>query len=319
MRIASQKGDLRRGTRLMLTIPIVIRGTDAKGNAFCDRTRTFSINQYGGLLETERELGVGECVLIENPALGQIAPAKVIHLETKQGGAAFRVAVELTEPQNIWGIEFPPSDWKSAPRRAEPTGPHPPSQTAGATADQAVILFTKPPKDTGQSGPRTIALPPSHGAEAAAVRRGIPESRPITLPEPAAQQDFPALEGIRAAAHEAITAFAKQLEEMVQVAGSNWHAEMEKLGEQMRRAFREDMERWFRACLEAAAVQLRKQIENEVTPGRQRLEDFNRQITEGALQSVRGKVAAMLAALDEPNRAQAAAGSVEMRPEAPED
>jgi len=288
MSFAFQKGELRRGTRLMLPIPIVIHGNDSKGEAFTEKTRTFSINQHGGLVETQREIGVGEQLLIENPALGQTAPAKVIRLEAGQGGSGFRVAVELIEAQNIWGIDFPPSDWKNKQPQAEKTGPI------------------------------VIALPAGPAAAGTAERTEVPEAAPARLPEtvapPPPRQELP-LEDIRATAEQAVTGFAKQLEAMVESATKAWQADLAKLGEEMRQTFREDMERWFAACLESAAVQLRRQIETEAVMARQRLDDLDRQITDGALESVRTKLAAMLAALNAPSRAQAAAVSGESRSE----
>jgi hypothetical protein len=290
MSFAFDRGELRRGTRLMLPIPIVLHGNDSKGEAFTEKTRTLCINQHGGLLETQREIGMGKQVLIENPALGQTAPAKVIRLETGQGGSGFRVSFELIEPQNIWGIDFPPSDWKIKQPQAEKTGPI------------AIALPAGQPTAAPDEEDTDILVPAP-----------VPTTQASAPPPPVAS-----LDEVRTIAEEAVIGFAKQLEGMIESARSTWHAEMAKLGEEMRQAFREDMERWFGACLESAAVQLRKQIETEAAIARQRIHEVDRLVTEGALQSVRTKLAAMMAALDAPARAQAAAASAELRSETPE-
>jgi hypothetical protein len=50
--------------------------------------------------------------MIENPAVGGAAKAIVLALGAPNGPADLpEVIVQLYEARNIWGIEFPPTDW----------------------------------------------------------------------------------------------------------------------------------------------------------------------------------------------------------------
>lgn len=104
----------RRSKRLSISIPVVISGVDADGNTFSESVRTLVVNNHGGKIATTYHLAMGTEVSILNPALGGMAKASVVWLGEKPGpGDLHHVALQLLEPQNIWGIAFPPDDWSS--------------------------------------------------------------------------------------------------------------------------------------------------------------------------------------------------------------
>ena len=117
----------RRSTRLTISIPVVISGVDGDGNDFSEGVRTLVVNKHGGKISTIHRLPLGTEVLIENPALGTEAKAKVVWRdETRTGEELQHVALQLLEAQNIWGISFPPDDWSVELReKAPPTRMHP--------------------------------------------------------------------------------------------------------------------------------------------------------------------------------------------------
>jgi hypothetical protein len=98
----------RRSDRLMLTIPLAIEGTDARGNEFQAEARTLTLNRHGARIQTSRPLRVGQRLRLTNPlrrrqaefrVVGPLAPA------TERGG---EWGIEYLDPKDdIWGIQFP--------------------------------------------------------------------------------------------------------------------------------------------------------------------------------------------------------------------
>jgi len=100
----------RRSDRLMLTIPLEVRGVDAKGNPFRDEARTITLNRHGARVRITRPLRIGQTIVMMNlvgrretefRVVGPVSPI------TEQGGEWGVECVDLKE--NIWGIQFPPA------------------------------------------------------------------------------------------------------------------------------------------------------------------------------------------------------------------
>ncbi len=126
--------DNRRSTRLSISIPIIISGVDADGNPFSESVRTLIVNKHGGKIMTARHLARGTEVVIENRPLGVVAKASVAWLNEKhREGNLHLVGLQLLEAQDIWGIAFPPDDWRSEIIDEESAAPAP--LTAGRSAD----------------------------------------------------------------------------------------------------------------------------------------------------------------------------------------
>ncbi len=110
----------RRSTRLSISIPITISGTDASGQAFRENARTLVINNHGAKLATVHHLILGSEVTVENRALGRTARANIVWTGDRRSPKdIMEVGIQLLEAQNIWGIQFPPDDWQEGP----PIGP----------------------------------------------------------------------------------------------------------------------------------------------------------------------------------------------------
>ncbi|MBI1984154.1 MAG: PilZ domain-containing protein [Acidobacteria bacterium] len=99
----------RRSDRLMLTVPLTIKGQDSKGVRFVADARTVILNRHGASVRTKQPLQGGQIVRIANlvgrleadfRVVGAISPP------TDQGG---EWGVECVgSKENIWGIQFPP-------------------------------------------------------------------------------------------------------------------------------------------------------------------------------------------------------------------
>lgn len=102
--------DKRRSDRLMLTIPLEVRGLDAKGDSFKDEARTISLNRHGARIQISRPLRDGQNITITNLVGRHAAEFRVVGPVspiTAQGGEWGIEYLDLKE--NIWGIQFPPS------------------------------------------------------------------------------------------------------------------------------------------------------------------------------------------------------------------
>jgi len=104
----------RRSDRVMLTIPLTLKGEDAKGVRFVADARTIILNRHGASIWTTQPLRGGQIIRVVNllgrlegnfRVVGPISPL------TEKGG---EWGVEYTDgKENIWGIQFPPSAEKS--------------------------------------------------------------------------------------------------------------------------------------------------------------------------------------------------------------
>ncbi len=110
----------RRSDRLMLTIPLEVRGTDNRGKEFRDDARTITLNRHGARIQITRPLARGQTLMLTNlvgrrgtefRVVGPLSPI------TERGG---EWGVECSDPaENIWGIQFPPfADGKDAESNA---------------------------------------------------------------------------------------------------------------------------------------------------------------------------------------------------------
>jgi hypothetical protein len=143
----------RRSTRLLISVPIVISGKNARGEAFREETRTISISRQGASIATAQPMAAGAEIIIENPPLHLAVKARVIRFFEKSSQDDLnQIGVELLEAKNVWGIQYPPGDWQKAP-----VHPQAPSKTS--------LEATRPPspagseKSSGSNISYTIDLP----------------------------------------------------------------------------------------------------------------------------------------------------------------
>src|SRR5260370_26857753 len=110
----------RRSTRLFISIPLTLSGIDTAGHTFKENTKTLIINKHGAKIATVHQLTLGGEVTIENRALARTAKAIVVWVGDRASPKdPVEIGLQLTEAQNLWGIEFPPDDWQEGP----PIGP----------------------------------------------------------------------------------------------------------------------------------------------------------------------------------------------------
>ncbi len=201
----------RRSTRISVAIPITITGKDAAGNDFRENTFTLNVNKHGAEIATSRPLASNAEVTLENSTLGRQARARVVlRRERRTPNSPYEVSLELLDPENIWGVRFPPADWEqSAPPKAaglSASAENVPSAAslAGTKRDEPLPTTTESAEVTSES-PRVaedreqppisdttveiaapkLAAEPQAAAPEASAASGIPQPE-TPAPEPEA-------------------------------------------------------------------------------------------------------------------------------------
>src|SRR5215472_11479743 len=107
----------RRSSRIVQAVPLVVRGVDALGRAFLERTSSLIINCHGCRYQSKHYVLKNMWVTLEipHPEAGQ--PPRQVRgrvawiQRPRTVRQLFQVALELELPGNVWGIGFPPEDW----------------------------------------------------------------------------------------------------------------------------------------------------------------------------------------------------------------
>jgi hypothetical protein len=103
------KPERRRSDRVMLTIPVVIRGVDNHSGRFEVEGRTISLNRHGLLLHVNYLLRLGQVVVLSNLLGRREAEFRVTGPVAPLVEGVGEWALESVDPDsNIWGIKFPP-------------------------------------------------------------------------------------------------------------------------------------------------------------------------------------------------------------------
>lgn len=102
----------RRCTRLRVAAPVVVAGKDSLGRKFREETRTLSINRLGAAIETSHVIAPGADLLIKNQFMGITVRARALRWARGEEAQLSQLAVELLDLKNVWGIQYPPSDWR---------------------------------------------------------------------------------------------------------------------------------------------------------------------------------------------------------------
>ena len=104
-------GARRRSQRVLMQVPIRIRGKDAQGNDFEESTETLAINAHGALVLLTARLTSGGAVHMRHNKTEEEQECHVAYLGPVRGGKA-EIGLEFTDPRpTFWRVAFPPEDW----------------------------------------------------------------------------------------------------------------------------------------------------------------------------------------------------------------
>src|SRR5215813_4523584 len=109
----------RRSSRIVQAVPLTLKGVDALGRPFIERTSSLIINCHGCRYQSKHYVLKNMWVTLEipHPETGQ--PPRQVRgrvawiQRPRTVRQLFQVALELEIPGNVWGIGFPPEDWTS--------------------------------------------------------------------------------------------------------------------------------------------------------------------------------------------------------------
>jgi len=98
----------RRSERVLLRIPIEVKGVDATGRAFKEATTTLVINRNGARISLKHTLLADARITITNLQTEISCPFRVVGMAGQTHGEGPVCSVEcLKEKLNFWGIIFP--------------------------------------------------------------------------------------------------------------------------------------------------------------------------------------------------------------------
>ena len=102
---------LRRSMRVLLSVPILVRGKTAQNREFSEETRTLVVNAHGALISLAAQVLANQSVFVSNNATQQTQECRIVYLGNTQAGKA-QMGVEFLSPSpTFWQIYFPPEDW----------------------------------------------------------------------------------------------------------------------------------------------------------------------------------------------------------------
>jgi hypothetical protein len=95
----------------MLRVPVIVRAKMPDGESLEEQSYTSVVNAHGGLLNLQRELLVGQPIVLVNAQTKKEHGARVVRVENPPGGH-IAVAFEFDKPSpQFWPVVFPPGDW----------------------------------------------------------------------------------------------------------------------------------------------------------------------------------------------------------------
>src|SRR5260370_20082105 len=104
-------GARRRSQRVLMPVPIRIRGKDAQAKDFEEHTETLAINAHGALVLLTARVTSGSAVHMRHSKTQEEQECHVAFLGPVRSGRA-EVGLEFTAPRPaFWRVAFPPEDW----------------------------------------------------------------------------------------------------------------------------------------------------------------------------------------------------------------
>ena len=100
----------REGARVVMRVPVEVRGTAADGNPLEESTHTGVVGVQGAMFWTSRKLQIGTEVELTNRFSQQTAKFRVVWVkENREGEELWEIGVEsLQTLDDFWGVRFPP-------------------------------------------------------------------------------------------------------------------------------------------------------------------------------------------------------------------
>jgi hypothetical protein len=107
----SLSGARRRSQRVLMHVPLRLRGVDTQGQNFEEFTETLAINAHGGLVLLAARVISGSVIHMRHSKTEEEQECHVVFLGPVRSGKA-EIGLEFTVPRpTFWRVAFPPEDW----------------------------------------------------------------------------------------------------------------------------------------------------------------------------------------------------------------
>jgi hypothetical protein len=99
----------RQGARVVMRVPVEVRGVAADGNPLEESTHTGVVGVLGAMIWTSRMLQYGTEVELTNRFSQQTARFRVAWIKDQRDGELWETGLESLRPlDDFWGVRFPP-------------------------------------------------------------------------------------------------------------------------------------------------------------------------------------------------------------------
>jgi hypothetical protein len=104
----------RRSARVLMDVPVVIRGEYADKRSFREETFTVTVSAHGALVMLAASVALGQKIVVINPSNSVEREGRIAYRGPLHAGLS-QVAVEFTQPSpEFWPLDLPPADWKKS-------------------------------------------------------------------------------------------------------------------------------------------------------------------------------------------------------------
>lgn|SRR5215831_9066153 len=104
-------GPKRRSQRVLMQVPVRLRGINAEGASFNEEAETLAISAHGALVLLETRLTSGSTVQLQHRKTNEEQECHVVFLGPVRGNRA-EIGLEFSAPRpQFWRVAFPPEDW----------------------------------------------------------------------------------------------------------------------------------------------------------------------------------------------------------------
>ena len=108
MATEAQRRDTRRGGRVLIRVPVRVRGITQDGGRVEETAEAFVVSRYGALLCTSTLLQMSSPLTVTNGFSHEAESFRVVWLGEKQPDGRWEIGIEADNPrEDFWGIRFP--------------------------------------------------------------------------------------------------------------------------------------------------------------------------------------------------------------------
>lgn len=106
----SQPRERRRGERVLIRVPVQVRGEGEGGLKVAEAAEAVVVSRFGALLRVSTRLKKGSALTVTNAYSQAAEQFRVVWVAEVPTDGRWDVGVEALQPlEEFWGIRFPPS------------------------------------------------------------------------------------------------------------------------------------------------------------------------------------------------------------------